>query len=82
MVGPMVTKLSELEIRSALRDLSGWTVLGGKLHREYKFTDFIHAVGFMTSGALEAEAMGHQPELLNVYDRLPLTMPAVSARRF
>jgi len=74
MMGPMVTKLSEQEIRSALRDLSGWTVLGGKLHREYKFTDFIHAFGFMTSGALEAEAMGHHPEWLNVYNRLTVDL--------
>jgi 4a-hydroxytetrahydrobiopterin dehydratase len=69
-IGRMTKKLSEAEIRAALQDLSGWTVLNGKLHREYKFTDFIHAFGFMASGAIAAEAMGHHPEWLNVYNRL------------
>jgi 4a-hydroxytetrahydrobiopterin dehydratase len=66
----MATKLSESEIRSALRKLKGWKVVDGKLHREFKFDDFIHAFGFMTSCAIVAEAMGHHPEWLNVYNRL------------
>jgi 4a-hydroxytetrahydrobiopterin dehydratase len=70
----MTTKLSEPEIRSALGGLSGWTVLGGKLHREYKFADFVHAFDFMTSGALAAEAMGHHPEWFNVYNRLTVDL--------
>src|ERR1700676_510078 len=70
----MATKLSESEIRSALRGLSGWTVLNGKLHRDYKFTDFVHAFGFMTSAAIAAEAMGHHPEWLNVYNRLTVDL--------
>ena len=70
----MTTKLSESEIRSALRELSEWTVLNGKLHREYKFADFVHAFGFMTSAALVAEAMGHHPEWSNVYNRLTIDL--------
>jgi 4a-hydroxytetrahydrobiopterin dehydratase len=70
----MTTKLSVSEVRSALRGLSGWKVLHGKLHREYKFADFIHAFGFMTSAAIAAEAMGHHPEWLNVYDRLTVDL--------
>jgi 4a-hydroxytetrahydrobiopterin dehydratase len=70
----MATKLSESEIRSALRDLSGWTLVDGKLHREYKFADLIHAFGFMASGALVAEAMGHHPGWCNVYDRLTVDL--------
>ena len=70
----MTTKLSESEIHSALHELTGWTVAQGKLHREYKFADFIHAFGFMTSGAIAAEAMGHHPEWLNVYNRLTVDL--------
>ena len=73
-IGPMTKKLSESEIHSALHDLSGWTVVNGKLHREYKFADFIHAFGFMASGAIVAEAMGHHPEWLNVYNRLTVDL--------
>ena len=39
----------------------------GKLHREFKFQDFVHAFGFMTSAALVAESMNHHPEWFNVY---------------
>jgi 4a-hydroxytetrahydrobiopterin dehydratase len=66
----MATKLSESEIRSALRKMKGWKVVDGKLHREFKFDDFIHAFGFMTSCAIVAEAMGHHPGWLNVYNGL------------
>jgi 4a-hydroxytetrahydrobiopterin dehydratase len=70
----MNTKLSESEVHSALHGLSGWTLLDGKLHREYKFADFIHAFGFMTSAAMVAEAMGHHPEWFNVYNRLTVDL--------
>ena len=70
----MPAKLSESEIHSALRGLSPWTLANGKLHREYKFPDFVHAFGFMTSVALVAEAMGHHPEWSNVYDRVTVDL--------
>jgi 4a-hydroxytetrahydrobiopterin dehydratase len=70
----MATRLSESEIRSALRKLRGWKIIDGKLHREFKFPDFIHAFGFMTSCALVAEAMGHHPEWSNVYNRLTVDL--------
>lgn len=60
-------KLSDTEIQTALTSRPGWTVVEGKLHREYKFPDFVQAFGFMTSVALAAEAMNHHPEWFNVY---------------
>jgi 4a-hydroxytetrahydrobiopterin dehydratase len=60
-------KLSSEEVEQRLRGLDGWTVLEGKLHREYRFGNFIEAFGFMTSGALAAESMNHHPEWSNVY---------------
>lgn len=60
-------KLDEETIERRLRELSGWTVAGGKLHREIRFADFVAAFGFMTSVALAAEAMNHHPEWSNVY---------------
>jgi 4a-hydroxytetrahydrobiopterin dehydratase len=70
----VTAKLSESEIHAALRELSGWTVSNGKLHREYKFADFVHAFGFMASSALVAEAMGHHPEWFNVYNRVTVDL--------
>ena len=62
------------ELHQALESLSGWTVVSGKLHKEYKFADFIHAFGFMTTAALAIEKMGHHPEWLNVYNRVTVDL--------
>jgi 4a-hydroxytetrahydrobiopterin dehydratase len=67
-------KLSETEIREALPSLPGWRVVGGKLHREYEFEDFVQAFGFMASVALVAEAMRHHPEWSNVYGKVVLDL--------
>jgi 4a-hydroxytetrahydrobiopterin dehydratase len=67
-------KLSEQDLQSAIASLPGWQVVQGKLHREYKFADFIHAFGFMTTAALGIEKMGHHPEWLNVYNRVTVDL--------
>ena len=64
---PRPTKLNESEIATALAKLPAWKVEASKLHREYKFPDFIVAFGFMSSAALVAQAMDHHPEWFNVY---------------
>ena len=60
-------KLSDADVQSGLRDLPGWTLASGKLHREYAFANFVEAFGFMASAALVAESMNHHPEWSNVY---------------
>jgi 4a-hydroxytetrahydrobiopterin dehydratase len=71
---PKHPKLTEAEIQSALATLPGWSVAGGKLHREYRFADFIHAFGFMATSALAIEAMNHHPEWSNVWDRVTVDL--------
>ena len=60
-------KRDDAGIEGQLAQLPGWTVMDGKLHREYRFADFVAAFGFMSSVALVAEAMNHHPEWFNVY---------------
>lgn len=60
-------KLDDAEIQQRLASLPGWTLAQGKLHREYRFKDFVAAFGFMASAALAAEAMNHHPEWFNVW---------------
>lgn len=75
MPAPRPAKLSETEIAAALAKLPQWKLLGGKLHREYKFPDFVAAFAFMTGAALTAQAMDHHPEWFNVFStvRVDLT---------
>ena len=63
-------KLTDAEISSALAGLAGWTVKDAKLHREYKFPDFAHAIGFIATAAPKIEKMDHHPEWFNVYNRI------------
>ena len=63
-------KLSPEALDEALASLDGWSLEGGKLHREFQFRDFVTAFGFMTSVALVAESMNHHPEWFNVYNRV------------
>lgn len=70
----MTTKLSPHALETELKQLNGWTLENGKLHREFKFASFIEAFGFMSSLALVSEAMGHHPEWFNVYNRVTIDL--------
>lgn len=63
-------KATKAEIKEALADLSSWTIVDDKLHREYRFQSFVQAFGFMAQAALLAERAAHHPEWFNVYNRV------------
>ena len=73
-------KFSGPELKAALSELSEWSVVGGKLHKDYKFADFIHAFGFMSTAALAIEKMGHHPEWFNVYNRVTVDLTTHDAQ--
>jgi 4a-hydroxytetrahydrobiopterin dehydratase len=47
---------------------------GGTLSRQFTFSDFAQAFGFMTQMALAAEKHNHHPEWFNVYNRVDITL--------
>lgn len=55
------------DVEARLVDLAGWSIEDGKLHRTFRFANFVEAFGFMSSVALVAEKMDHHPEWSNVY---------------
>jgi 4a-hydroxytetrahydrobiopterin dehydratase len=63
-------KLTDEEVSARLASLAGWSLVGGKLHRELKFADFVTAFGWMASVALTAEAQNHHPEWFNVWNKV------------
>jgi len=73
-------KLSDAEIKAALGQIPSWQVANGKLHREYKFPDFIHAFGFMATAAIAIEKMNHHPEWFNVYNRVTVDLTTHDAQ--
>ena len=74
-------KLSQEEIAASLKSLNGWTIENGggkpyegKLHKEFKFKNFIEAFGFMSRVALIAEGMNHHPEWFNVWNKVVIDL--------
>lgn len=72
-------RLTDAELAAALDGLAGWSMAEGKLHREFKFRDFVEAIGFMTSAALVIQELDHHPEWFNVYQRVRIDLVTHSA---
>ncbi len=58
------------QLQHHLTQLPGWQVENEKLHREYEFADFAHAIGFISTAAILIEKINHHPEWSNVYNRV------------
>jgi len=72
-------KLNDAEISTALAALPGWSLKDAKLHREYKFRDFKHAIDFIGAAVPGIEKMDHHPEWANVYNRVTVNLTTHSA---
>lgn len=70
----MAEKLTDQQLAEVLAALPGWTVEQGKLHRDYRFPDFIHAFGFMATAATYIQAKDHHPEWSNVWNRVTVDL--------
>jgi 4a-hydroxytetrahydrobiopterin dehydratase len=73
-------KLEPGEIDERMKSLAGWEIVGGKLHREFTFKDFVEAFRFMTGAAFEAERLQHHPEWANVYNRVTVDLTTHDAQ--
>ena len=70
----VLSKLSDDQVKEKLKELQGWQIVNGKLHKEFQFKDFNQAFGFMTRAAMHAEKMDHHPEWFNVYNKLKVDL--------
>ena len=67
-------RLSGADVLAQLTEVPQWKVVEGKLHREFRFTNFVEAFGFMAQVALLAERRDHHPEWSNVYNRVAIDL--------
>ena len=67
-------KLSSDAIENELKNLDGWSVVNGKLHKDFQFDDFNQAFGFMARASMHIEKMNHHPEWFNVYNKLSVDL--------
>ena len=73
-------KLSDEEVKARLSHAKGWTLTGGRLHREFACKDFVSAFGNMTRVALVAESMNHHPEWFNVWNKVVIDLNTHSVK--
>jgi 4a-hydroxytetrahydrobiopterin dehydratase len=66
--------LTPAEIDDLAKALPLWSLVNGKLHREFRFADFSEAFGFMARVALAAETLNHHPEWSNVWNRVVIEL--------
>ena len=61
---------------AALARLPDWSAVDGRdaIRREFRFSDFNEAFGFMTRVALKADQLDHHPEWFNVYNRVEVLL--------
>lgn len=69
-----MTKLDVDTIAESLKELDGWKLIDGKLHKEFEFDDFNQAFGFMCRAAMYIEKINHHPEWFNVYNKLVIDL--------
>ena len=67
-------KLTELQLRSQLKELNGWDYQDGALVTSFDFKDFKDAFSVMTRIAFEAERLNHHPNWFNVYNQLDISL--------
>jgi 4a-hydroxytetrahydrobiopterin dehydratase len=67
-------RLNESDLSDALRGIPGWELREAKLHKAFRFADFVQAFGFMTKVALLAEQANHHPEWFNVYNQVTIDL--------
>jgi len=75
----MTTKMNDSTIQAQLETLNKnstqtWQIKDGKLHKSFKFSNFIAAFGFMSQVAILAEKADHHPEWLNAYSRVDIDL--------
>lgn len=63
-------RLDTDEISGSLESIPEWRIESDKLFREFAFSRFVEAFGFMASVAIVAEKQNHHPEWFNVYNKV------------
>jgi 4a-hydroxytetrahydrobiopterin dehydratase len=73
MLPDMAKRLTDTEIQERLATLSGWTLDGNAIRKQYTLGGFPDAVAFVARLAFDAEAADHHPDVLINYKRVTLT---------
>ena len=68
-----MAKLSRSEIEERMKTITGWSLEGDAIRKQYVFAGFSEAIAFVNRLAPMAEAADHHPDILINYKRVTLT---------
>jgi 4a-hydroxytetrahydrobiopterin dehydratase len=66
-------KINEQKAAALTKELTGWSLEGGAISRQFTFPGFADAVAFIVRLGFTAEAADHHPDLLVNYRRVTVT---------
>ena len=66
-------KLSRADAEQRIKSLSGWTIYGDEIRKQYTFKDFLEAIAFVNRLAPAAQEADHHPDIQINYKRVTLT---------
>ncbi len=75
-------KMTKEEYSQALQSLQDWKIVSDReaICKNFRFSTFAEAFGWMAQIALVAEKMDHHPEWLNVYNQVTVTLSTHDAK--
>jgi 4a-hydroxytetrahydrobiopterin dehydratase len=70
---PGTAAMSAASIKSALKDLTGWSYKAKAISKMYSFKDYYHTMAFVSAVASVAHAEDHHPDLEVGYNKCAVT---------
>ncbi len=68
-----MAKLASADVDQRMKTLTGWSLQGDEIRKQYTFRNFPEAIAFVNRVAPGAEAADHHPDILINYKRVTLT---------
>ena len=70
----MVSLLEKNQLDNFIEKNPSWIIDNKTIKKEFKFTNFIEAFGFMTKVAFLSEKMDHHPNWQNTYNKVTIEL--------
>lgn len=81
MIEPLSQDVIDISLKALNNDSAEpWSIVDGKLYREFTFPSFVSAFGFMTQVAILAERADHHPAWSNVYNKVKISLTTYEAK--
>ena len=66
---PNAPRLLDVELRDRLPGIAGWTLLGDRIEKTFRFPNYVRTMAFVNAVASIAHREDHHPDLSVHYDR-------------